>query len=538
MSANRAAGGAAHRPQLDIDTLGLALLIAVSLAWLTGAPYLLVRAGVGLPFRLLLVDGVHCYIGLTMAVILVAKVRRAGLRRSVPAVPEVSLWDRWVSLSMAITYSAVLITGVVALLPLGDNIRTTIVNAHLLAAVWAAAPTTWHVITHRARLSAALSRVRWQFGIRALPRGLLLLVLAVPLLFVGAAVAPLTQDHAGLAWQSTGPQVFLDRLETAPDGRSMIAGGEGLYVSDNGRQWREVGNFGGGGSRTLVLALRVTQHAIYVGTSAGLYTASTADGPYRRLPSPASEVHGIEVAPRDPAVIWVAAHNGVWRSTDGGVHWSGESAGLAEPSSAWALRFFHGTIFLSELASVDRWDGSRWVRSSAQRYVNALDPSADGTALFASSMGQGLAMFDGRQWHTANVGMVEHAHGGVSGIHVDSVTDVGLGTIYAGTMLNGIAETRDGARTWSSVWPASMLRGDVWRVRPFGNTLIAATDFGLLTYGPIPAAPAAGVLWWLYLLAASLAGGVALVGLARPRRRTLQRLEVAPGAQAATMRHS
>jgi hypothetical protein len=76
------------------------------------------------------------------------------------------------------------------------------------------------------------------------------------------------------------------------------------------------------------------------------------------------------------------------------------------------------------------------------REVNALDPSADGTALFASSMGQRMAIFDGRQWQTANVGMAEHAHGGVSGIHVDSATDVGQGTVYAGTILTGIAVSR------------------------------------------------------------------------------------------------
>jgi len=523
------------RQHLDIDSLGLSLLCAVSLAWLTGAPYLLVRAGIGLPFRLILVDGIHCYVGLAMAVFLVAKVRRAGWRRSVPAVPEVSLWDRWISLSMAILYGAVMIAGLLALLPLGDVTRTAIVNAHLLTAAWAAAPTTWHVVTHRRRLRSAVSRVRQHFGVAALARTMLLLSLAVPLLVAARAVAPLTQAHAGLGWQARGPKVLLDRLEVTPDGRSILAGGQGLFVSHDGQQWREVGGFGSPGSRTLVLGLHVTDHAIYVGTSSGLYVAASVEGPYRRLPNLAQEVHGIEVDPSDPAIIWVAAYNGVWMSHDGGAHWTSENAGLADATGSWALRFFHGTLFLSEVTSVDRWNGTRWVQSNSQAYVNALDPSADGTKLFASSMGQGITVFDGQRWRPADAGMAEHAHGGLSGIHVDSATDVGGGNVYAGTMVNGIAESRDGARTWSSVWPT--LRGDVWRVRPFGNELVAATDFGLLTYGPFPLAPAAGAWWWLYLLAASTVAGGVVVELARPRRTTLGQPTV-DAARAATMHRS
>ena len=429
---------------LDIDSLGFSLLCAASLAWITGVPYLLVRVGVGLPFRLILVDGIHCYIGVAMAVFLVAKVRRAGWCRSVPAVSEVTLWDRWISLSMAILYSAVMVTGLAALLPFGDDTRTATVNAHLLTAVWAAAPTTWHVVTHRSRLRAAVSRARQRFGIAALARTVLLVSLAVPLVVAARAVAPLTQDHAGLGWQARGPQVLLDRLDVAPDGRSIVAGGQGLFVSHDGLQWMEVGDFGGSASRTLVIGLHVTNDAIYVGTSDGLYMAPNVYGPYRRIPSPAQEVHGIEVGPNNPATIWVAAYNGVWMTGDGGAHWTNENAGLADATDSWALRWFHGTLFFSEVTSVERWDGTRWVRSNQQAYVNALDPSADGTKLFATSMGQGITVFDGQSWHTADAGMAEHAHAGLSGIHVDSTTDVGGGNIYAGTMVNGIAESRDG----------------------------------------------------------------------------------------------
>jgi hypothetical protein len=535
MSPGAAQRDRAARPHPDIDSLGLALLIAVSLAWITGAPYLVVRAGFGLPFRLILVDGIHCYVGLAMAVFLVAKVRRVGWRRSVPAVPDASLWDRWVSLSIAILYSAVMISGLVALLPLGDDTRTAMVNAHLLTAVWAAAPTTWHVVTHRARLRAAASRARHGFGIAGLTSSAFVLALAVPLLLGARAVAPLTQAHAGLSWQPRGQAVLLDRLDVTPDGRTIVAGGEGLFVSQDGQRWSPVEGFGVPNGRTLVLGLHLTNSATYVGTSDGVYMAPTATGPYRRLPSPAREVHGIEVDPTNPAIVWVAAYNGVWLSRDGGAHWTSENAGLADATGSWALRFFHGTLFLSEVTSVDRWNGVRWVQSNSQAYVNALDPSADGTHLFATSMGQGITAFDGQRWSTADAGMAEHVHGGVTGIHVDSATDVGGGTLYAGTMVSGIAESRDGARTWFSVWPS--LRGDVWRVRLFNGALIAATDFGLFSYGPVPPAPAAGALWWVYLVVAAVAAGAVIVGAARIRGMAMREPAVAE-AEPATMRRS
>ncbi len=535
MSPGAAQRDRATRSHLDIDSLGFSLLIAVSLAWVTGVPYLVVRAGLGLPFRLILVDGIHCYIGLAMAVFLVAKVRRVGWRRSVPAVPKASLWDRWISLSMAILFSAVIITGLVVLLPLGDDTRTALVNAHLLAAVWAAAPTTWHVVTYLARLRAAASKARHGVGIACLTRGALVLVLAVPLLVGTRAVAPLTQARAGLSWQPRGQAVLLDRLDVSPDGRTIVAGGEGLFVSHDGQQWSPVAGFGVANGRRLILGLHLTNSATYVGTSDGVYMAPEANGPYRRLLSPAREVHGIEVDPANPAIVWVAAYNGVWMSRDSGAHWTSQNAGLADATGSWALRFFHGTLFLSEVTCVERWNGVRWVRSNSQAYVNALDPSADGTRLFATSMGQGITAFDGQRWSTADTGLAEHAHGGLTGIHVDSATDVGGGTVYAGTMVSGIAESRDDARSWSSVWPT--LRGDVWRVRLFNRALIAATDFGLFSYGPVPPSPAAGVLWWLYLAVASLVAGAVVVDLARPRRMALPEPPVAV-AQAATMQRS
>ena len=239
--------------------------------------------------------------------------------------------------------------------------------------------------------------------------------------------------------------------------------------------------------------------------------------------------------PTNPAIVWVAAYNGVWMSRDGGAHWTSENAGLADATGSWALRFFHGTLFLSEVTSVDSWNGVRWVQSNSQAYVNALDPSAEGTRLFATSMGQGITAFDGQRWSTADAGMAEHVHGGVTGIHVDSTTDVGGGTVYAGTMVSGIAESRDGARTWFSVWPT--LRGDVWRVRLFNGALIAATDFGLFSYGPVPPVPAAGALWWVYLVVAAVAAGAVIVGAARTRRMAMREPAVAV-AQPATMHRS
>ncbi|HEY6398037.1 MAG TPA: hypothetical protein VIX82_11340, partial [Solirubrobacteraceae bacterium] len=133
------------RPRrLLIPSLGAALVLLVVLANVTGLPYLLVRSGASSPVPLDVVDGSHVYLGLVAAVVLVAKVWRVGARRAVHGVSLPELWHRWVSASLGVAYAAVLLSGVLLLPRWPGNVRTALVNIHLITAVWAAVPTAWH----------------------------------------------------------------------------------------------------------------------------------------------------------------------------------------------------------------------------------------------------------------------------------------------------------------------------------------------------------------------------------------------------------
>ncbi len=257
-------------------------------------------------------------------------------------------------------------------------------------------------------------------------------------------IAPLTLTGAGASWRGQGlPHRFIDRMVASPTGQGLIAGGEGLYVSrPNDQRWRQV-TF----PPELVLSVAVSLIAAYVGTTDGIYASEEVGGPYRRLSFPSFEVHGIAVDSRDPSVIWASSRGGFWLSSDGGRDWILESTGIQNPTGAWALAFFQGSLFASDSEAVYRWDGAGWLPSSDQRFVVSLDPSADGRRLFASSMGQGVRSFDGHTWTESDAGLAGHGGGGA--IHVVAITDTAGSRTYAATMLDGVALSTNRGRNWS-----------------------------------------------------------------------------------------
>ena len=269
----------------------------------------------------------------------------------------------------------------------------------------------------------------------------------------------------------------------------------------------------------LILGLAVRNHPpkVFVGTSDGLYASQNPAGPYRTLQFPAREVHGIAIDPNDPNTIWATSRSGFWRSTDGGTTWMNESVGARDPSGAWALGYFGDQLFGSDALGVYEWDGVAWQRTSTQKYVVALDQSAAPHRLFASSMGEGLRIFDGRHWSEADEGLA--AHGG-SAVHVVSVTPA-TDRVFAATMLDGVAvSVSDSA--WQ-VLGAGLPPGAVWRVLETGNgQALAATDRGLYRYGWSFARP--GVAWWAAFAVSAL--GASLISMlwllpATARRRAI-----------------
>lgn len=488
--------------RLSLGALGLGLVLLVSLAWATGFFYVTARVGLPAPASLALVDGVHVYVGLASIAFFAAKLSRVGLRQHVDGVPELLAWQRWISLSLAILYTAVYSTGVLLLIPWPSVVSKPLVNAHLLTAVWAALPSTWHVWHYRPQALPYLSHLGRRTQIRFwLGMGLVLVPLLV-VLAVPRALAPATKGLLGAAWEPAGAEgLFLDRLAITADGRMFVAGGEGLYVTRAElADWRRVPF-----PAELILGLGISPGAVYVGTSDGLYAGQVADGPYHRLPFPSREVHGIAVDPNNPQVIWGSSRGGFWKSTDGGQHWVPESMGIQHPEDAWAIAYFRGDLYGSDAVRVYRWDGSVWQPSSDQGVVVSLDPSADGRELFASSMGQGLRVFDRRNWIRADEGL--SVHGGSRGaIHVVSVTAPQGTPALAATMLNGVAISQDGGRDWSEL-RAGLPVGAVWRVIHVDHRLIAASDHGIYEYR-VPRLAFPGTAWWLLVIVSALGTGI------------------------------
>lgn len=537
---NRAArSGSTGIGALDLAVLGAGASILVGLAWISGLPYLAVRGGLPSPVRLAVVDAVHIYVGVGALVLVAAKTGRAGLRLRVKGEPELAPRRRWLSWSLVATYTGVAVTGGLALLPLPGGARADLVDGHLITAVWATAPTTAHLVLYRRRAAAVLRRpVPARDRLPAPDRPLLrrsgagdrssghrwrlmalgLACALVPLAAVAAvprAASPLAQAGAGAEWLPDGPRVFLDRLQLAPGGRSLAAGGAGLFVapvspglptggaaSGPGR-WSRVGPFD---DDNLVLGLQLPSRgpvAAWVGTTEGLWSAPRLAGPYRQVPFPSAAVHAIAVAPSDPAKVWASSIDGFWRSSDGGRHWQRQDAGLASPSTSWALAFSGGALYGSDQDAVYRWSGRRWIVSSPQGGVVMLDRGPRGR-LFASSMGHGVRVLAHGRWERAQGGLLVHDHGALPGIHVVSVTALRHGRAYAGTMDEGAVTSLDGGRSWGQTWPGLAGDGVVWRVLALGRraaagsrgSLVAGTDHGILAYSLPPTRPPSA-LWWV-----------------------------------------
>lgn len=230
--------------QLSLGALGLALVLVVSGAWVTGSFYLLARLGPGSPVALAALDGLHFYAGLVGGAFVVAKVVRVGLRRRVPGVPGLLLWQRWISLSMLVLYAVVFASGISLLLPIRGDVYGKLTEVHLLTSIWAVAPTTWHVWHYRARalpyvtrLGPGIVRLRFWIGLG------LLVPVTLALLLEPRAASQLPQVMGGSSWSRTGLNgTYLRTITTSPDGSSLIAGGDdGLFFSRDGATWSRLG---------------------------------------------------------------------------------------------------------------------------------------------------------------------------------------------------------------------------------------------------------------------------------------------------------
>lgn len=520
--------------------LGIGLVVLIGITWGTGLLYITSRAGFPSPVRLALVDSVHIYVGLAAAVFFGMKLWRVGFRRKVVGVPNLTLWQRWVSWSLVILYPAIFLTGFAAVLPLGSGWKESMVQAHLLTSVWSLVPTTLHLIHHRARATGHLKVRRLRPRLSA---GIAIAILpAVLWLPFPRAVSPAVEAGAGGAWVPAGLQgIYLDQVAASADGAHLVAAGDGIYVSDNrGRSWHhlDVGGLAPGApsieqvaaAPELVVASAPAGHAghavppgdistitlargpvaVYAGSSAGLYSAADTSSSLTQDHFPGGEVRAIAVDPSNPFERWVASSSGVWFTWVFGHGWTNESAGLTNPNGASALGFYRNELYSSDLAGVYRWDvaSASWTKVLDEIGVISLTSSQD--LLLANSYSSGIAAYDGRSWREVGPGLSGHAHGRGQSSHVLGVASPGAGELFL-VQPGRVGFSSDGGRSWSELGRG--LPDGTWDVTRYGDRVYVATNDGLYSY-TLETAPQDGPSWWLVMIAIALGAGTFGVALA------------------------
>jgi hypothetical protein len=531
------------RGRLSLGALGLGLVLLVSVAWGTGLFYLLVRLGYGSPVRLASLDGIHVYVGVVGGVVVLAKVARVGLRHRVDGVPAVVPWQRWLSWSMLVLYSGVLLTGALLLLPIHGRPYADLVQLHLLSSVWALAPTTWHVWHYRARATPYLRRWTSRLAGRRFWAGMALTLLPLPLLLADApAVSQLPAVLGGASWSpvDTLRGSYLDSIAKAPDG-TLVAAGDALYISRDGVVWLRVDvpasvpapaagqapgstdhaghQHGAAAPANPLTALAVDTSQVFVGSSAGLF-ASSFSGPMRQVAFPGGGVRGLAGDPGDPGVLWATSATGPLVSADGGRTWSRQAAGLRRPEDASAIAYLGREVFVSDGTGVFRWlaaSGS-WVRTSSSPSVALLSPSPATGTLYASSEGTDLQVLAGGRWTDLGLPAPVHVHHGHVHGQPATVTSAG-GRLYAAGTPDGVSASADGGWTWTQ------LGGGLGATTPndvvgYQGSLLTATSDGLYRF-PLETGASAPPSWWTMLLALALGLGLVVIGVSAldPRRR-------------------
>jgi photosystem II stability/assembly factor-like uncharacterized protein len=496
--------------------------------------------GVDTRVRLSWIDGAHVYVGLVGGIFILAKVFRVRFRYKVAGVAEVIPWQRWISWSLLVLYSAIFVSGVLALLPLHGKLYEDILNFHLLSSVWAVPPTTWHVWHYRRRAAPYLTRLlphgrslRYWAGI------VLALVPAVVVVANARALSQLPQLLGGAAWsQSALNGSYLDRISVGPDG-SLIAAGDALYVSRDGAVWTQIDipavplppsatpsvhQHGAPTGKNLGISLAVTGTSIYVGTSSGLYRTDTQTGPLVEVGFDGKTVTALAIDPTNPRSIWAGSSAGLMRSDDGGKTWTMSEAGLTSPSTVSALAFSGGRLYAADSTGVFELDVAQgWQRISSFSGVVDLTPGPDGRQLFATSATQGVQFLQDGAWHVTDSLASPHQHHTGNETHPEVLSLAPVdGRLYAVGTAFGVSASADAGQTWSQ------LAGGLENVTPsqlihYEGALVAATSNGVFRFrldSGLPASP----VWWLVVLAAVLAfgsAGVLLAGFDRlPRVRS------------------
>jgi len=258
------------------------------------------------------------------------------------------------------------------------------------------------------------------------------------------------------------------------------------------------------------LAAALLLELVAVGHAEAGWNEWTSMGP------PVAGRMALAIDPLTPATIYVAVGRefplgGVFKSTDGGTHWSASNTGLTAPFvTALAVDVQTPTIVYAGASGVDGWGvfksidgGANWSASNAgfpppvcsdtscavpTVLVLVVDPQTPATVYAGTHQGVSKSTDGGAHW-TFNMTGIESVGGGVSAVAIDPQAPT---TLYAATLGAGVFRSTDGGQSWT---PFNAGLFDFFltalQVSPSGAGLHAASQGGVfdLVTRPDPCAP-------------------------------------------------
>ncbi len=267
----------------------------------------------------------------------------------------------------------------------------------------------------------------------------------------------------GQTWQNKtlgGFNVFLEtsafQFDPANHSNILAASTLGLLRStDGGETWNGYGNVSNAfftlvsdpTTATTLYAGNINGSGIFKSTDGGAHWSTINKG----LPSTLPLVLGVAVDPAHPTTLYAGTYgNGLYRSTDGGSNWSAAGSGM-RTTYVTALAFESSALIASTLGggvyqSAD--GGATWIPSNAGLNVAIVgsllsDPASPATVYAALFDGVYRSVDGGGTWQTVNNGLPVAPISAV-------VSKPGTPrTLLAATLGGGIYRSADGV-TWSA----------------------------------------------------------------------------------------
>jgi photosystem II stability/assembly factor-like uncharacterized protein len=285
-------------------------------------------------------------------------------------------------------------------------------------------------------------------------------------------------------WRSIGPEGgYVSALSFAPSDSSVAYAGTqggGVFRSgDGGSSWSAVNN-GLGNLMIVSLAVDPSNSAlVYAGTSGGLYKTTSGGASWRRLPLGSfpsiTVVLSLRINPASPNVVYAsfsdaALNSGVFRTDDGGSHWTKRDAGLPGGVSALDLDPDHpdtlyGVNGSSSGAAIPLLykttdGGGSWTLlpglKATQIFAFARQRST-GTLYVSTLEGLFATRDEGATWTLLYLNLFE------------VLVAMPSGTLYGSRGLGGVVSSVDGGRTWNDPIPSAP-------GSPHGQTTVLALD--------------------------------------------------------------